>query len=196
MGQSHGTDPELSYRVHQDNSWLRPQTLPACNCATQSRTPKQMGHKHAGLLLNVSEVLAQVLHRIVLWACTSWTRAQFIAHCPCSCSPAMRSAMLLPWVNGQCQPKLWKKPQKNIQNSAHQHNSRLLGEVTLHITGLCSASSAQLGEPVQAAEDARLRWISEHVFLAQASQVLGKVFINFQEKLQSVLIKIHRFFLT
>lgn len=112
MGQSHGTDPELSYRVHQDNSWLRPQTLPACNRATQSRTLKQMGHKHAGLLLNVSEVLAQVLHRIVLWACTSWTRAQFIAHCPYSCSPAMRSAMLLPWVNGQCQPKLWKKPQE------------------------------------------------------------------------------------
>lgn len=110
MGQYNGTDPELSYRVHRDNSQLRPLTLPVCDCATQSRTPKQMGHKHGGLLLNVSKVLAQILHWIVPWAWASCTRAQFIAHWPCS--PAMSSAMLLLWVNGQSQPKLWEKPQE------------------------------------------------------------------------------------
>lgn len=60
--------------------------------------------------------------------------------------------------------------------------------------GLGPAFSAQLGDPVQAAEHAQLGWIEEQVFLAQANQFLGKVHIKFQEKLQSVLTKIHRYF--
>lgn len=101
------------------------------------------------------------------------------------------------WVDGQRQPKLWEKPQEKLKKSKTQITSTTLVFLEQsHCTseGLGQVFSAQLGGPVQPAEDAQLGWIQEQVFLTQAIQFMGKVYIKFQEKLQSVLIKIHRFF--
>lgn len=81
----------------------------------------------------------------------------------------------------------WPMSTKALGKTSRKTSRTQLTSTTLvclersHCTsqGLGPAFSAQLGYPVQAAEGAQLGWIQEPVFLAQASQFLGKVFIKF-----------------